>query len=210
MSGASIAKKVNLGLRKAASKVGFSAKLYRPDNYNNVLDDRNFIKNLVVAWSVDDSFAKNPVDELDHFKIYVSNEDVQVGDMILAADQGKTFVIVETEPMRVPAGILVNERVTVYQTEYTPTADVKTQLVEKYVALPCAVKWNRASTSTSGLPVSSMKTGQSQVEVWTWVTPNSITLNDVLEIGGVKFNVQSCQSTSKGTKVIAVSTVAGK
>ena len=58
MSGASIAAKVNSGLAKAASKVGFPAKVYRVDNYFNPLEDRNYFSSIVVGWSVDDSFKK--------------------------------------------------------------------------------------------------------------------------------------------------------
>ena len=211
MSGASIAAKVNLGLKKAASKVGFPAKLYRPDNYNYPLNDRNYVTKLDIAWSVDESFAKNPVDELDHYKIYAPASGFVVGDFLVSDSYGKTFVITELEPLRVPAAILVNDRMSVHRTEYTPAEDVKTQLVEYYGELPCAVKWKAAASNSGGLsPVSSMKGGQSQVEVWTWVSPDTIKLNDVLEIGDNKFQVTSCQCTSKGTKILAISTVAGK
>lgn len=210
MSGSSIAKKVDLGLKKVAKKVGFRTALYRPDNYNNPLGDRNFVSQLDVAWSVDEQFKKNPVDELDHYRIYTPASGVQLGDLILSVDQGKTFVIVEIEPMRVPAGIMVNDRVTVLRTENTPDQDVKTQLVPYFTQLPCAVKWSSTSNNQGLSPVSTMRGGQSQVEVWTWVTPGTIRLGDVLEINDLRFVVSSCQSTSKGTKINGISTVAGK
>lgn len=211
MSGAFIAKKVNFGLSKAASKAGFPVKLFRPDNYDNPLDERNYRVSLVVAWSVDSSFSKNPVDELDHYKIFASNDNFQLGDLILAEDQGKTFVITELEPMRVPAGILVNDRMSVLRTILQPTENVKTKLVHYYTDLPCAVKFKGAAGSTNGLtPVSSMKGGQSQIEVWTWVPADSIKMTDVIEVNGNKYSITSCQSTSKGTKISAISQVVGK
>lgn len=210
MSGANIAAKVNLGLRKAAAKVGYPVKLYRPDHYFNPLDDRNFVETLMTAWSVDDGFQKNPVAELDYYKLFVPADSVQPGDFIMSEDQGKTFVVTEVQPMRAPAGILVNDRVTVLRTENTPDQDVKTQLVPYFTQLPCAVKWSSTSNNQGLSPVSTMRGGQSQVEVWTWVTPGTIRLGDVLEINDLRFVVSSCQSTSKGTKINGISTVAGK
>lgn len=211
MSGKSIAKKVDKGLKKAASKVGFDVKLYRQDNYNNALSDRNFRKNMVCAWSVDEAFAKNPVDELDHFLLYAPNGEFQVGDLVVSTEHNKTFVVVELEPIRVPAAVLVNDRATLYRVQNTPDQDVKTQLVAYYTQLPCAVKFKSAAKNTQGMqPISSMTPGQSTVEIWTWVTPGTVKFNDVLEINGVRFFVSSCESTSKGTKISAISTQAGK
>lgn len=211
MSGANIAAKVNLGLRKAANKVGFPAKVYRPDNYYDALEQRNYHSSLNVGWSVDDGFKKNPVDELEYYKIYAPSDAFELGDLVQAEQQNKTFVIVELEPMRVPAAVLVNDLMTVHRTVFTPSDDVKTKLVAQNLDVPCAVKWKQASASNGGLSnVSTMKSGMSQVEVWTWMPAGAVKIDDVLEIEGKKFKVDSCQSTAKGTKISAISTVVGK
>ena len=211
MSGASIAAKVNRGLAKAASKVGFPAKVYRVDNYFNPLEDRNYFSSIVVGWSVDDSFKKTPADELAYYKLYASSDNFKVGDFVHSESQCKTFVVVELEQLRTPAAVLVNDKITVHRTIFTPSEDVKTKLVEQFIDVPCAISWKQASASNGGLSnVSTMKSGLSQVEVWTWMPTGSVKIDDVLEIDGKKFKVDSCQSTNKGTKISAISTVVGK
>lgn len=207
MSGASVANKVNKAMIKVGSKLGFPCTVYRPDGYMNPLQDKNIVfENLSVAFSVDEAFVRNPVDELDHYKIYIFNKG-QEGDILIFED-GRTLILTEMEPIRAPAGILANDRMSMFRSQSTPTLDVKISLVLINENVPCAVKIK--PTSTVSVQFTTMKSGQSNLEIWTWMPVNDILISDVIEIDGSRFIVTSVNSAVKGTKITANSTILGK
>jgi len=208
MSGNSINRKINKAAGKVSKKLGFTCVLYRPDNYVDPLADRNMLESLQVAWSVDEAFVKNPVDELDHYKLYVSNEVGQRGDWLLCEEHEKTFAITDTDPIRISSGILCDDRMNILRVQATPELDVKMSLVEVCSSVPCAIKVTGASAvsiqNTNG------KSGQSNISVWSMIPIDDVRIGDVLETRNNRWTVTSLNNSSKGTKIQASSNVAGK
>lgn len=206
MSGKSVAAKINKAMAKVGGKIGFPCSVYRPDNYSQPVDDRNrVIDSVQVAWSVDESFTKNPVDELAHYIVYVS--DLEVGDIVVCEEQEMTFVLTDIEPIRAPAGILANDRIHVYRSQFVG-GDKLNELSIIAHDVPCAVKIGKAAPVT--LPNTSMKSGMTVIDVWTWMPVDELQINDVFEWRGNRFLVTTVNSSDKGTKVSAQSMKAGK
>ncbi len=208
MSGNSINKKINKAAGKVSGKLGFTCDLYRPDNYVDPLADRNYLETLQVAWSVDESFSKNPVDELDHYKVYISNEKAFVGDWLVCEEHGKTFAITETDPIRISAGIMCNDRMNILRSQATPLLDVKISLVEVCSQVPCAIKVGNASAVS--IQYTDGRSGQSNITVWSMIPIDDVQIGDVLETRNNRWTVTSLNNSSKGTKITASSNTPGK
>lgn len=206
MSGKSVAAKINKAMTKVGNKIGFISDVYRPDNYAQPVDDRNrILDNVSIAWSVDEGFVKNPVDELSHYIVYAA--DLQVGDIIVCEEQGTTLVLTELDPIRAPAGILANDRVDVYRSVFVG-GNVKHEFNLVAFEVPCAVKVGKAAPVTA--PNTTMKSGMTHIDVWTWMPVDEIQINDVIDWRDNRFLVNSVNASDKGTKIIATSMKAGK
>lgn len=207
MSGASIARKIDKAMSKVGKKIGFPCLIYRPDGYANPLQADNIVEDSVnVAYSVDEAFAKNPVDELDHYKVYVTTANAQVGDILLF-DTGTTIVITEMEPIRTPSGILANDRIAVYRPTATPLLANKITLTKLSENVPCAVKIKTAATF--GQPNVNTSTGTTNLEIWTWMPVDQVQLSDTIELGTSRFTVNSVNASSKGTKILCTNNKKG-
>lgn len=205
MSGTSIAKKVNKAMGKVGSKLGFPCNIYRPENYTNPLQDKNLVATGLVAFSVDETFVRNPVDELAHYKVYVGTDRAQVGDILVFDD--KTIVVTEMEPIRTPTGILTNDLVNIYRPVPTPTLPNKITLSQLFEGVPCAIKIKSASSFNT--PNVATSVGTTNIEMWTWMPANQVFMSDVIEWNGSRFTINSVNATVKGTKVTATSNKKG-
>jgi hypothetical protein len=206
MSGASIAAKINKAMTKVGAKVGFLCVQYRPDLYDDPIAERNAIASLSVAWSVDESFSKNPVDELSHYLIYVSNDLIKLGDILIS--EFATLIITGIEPIRTPTGILANDRIDIYRPTSTPELDIKNTLIKNSSNVPCAVKIGKAASFS--VPNTSLKSGMTNLEVWTWMPIHEVAINDVLIFKENRYLITSVNGSDKGIKIHANSMVAGK
>lgn len=207
MSGTSVAAKINKAMGKVGTKIGFLCAVYRPDNYAEPVDDRNRIIDAIsVAWSVDDNFAKNLTDELDHYKVFVSSDLIYLGDIIVS--DSVTLIITDIDPIRVPAGIRADDRLNIYRSQFVAGNDKKTQLNLIAYQVPAAIKIGKSSAVS--LPNTSMKSGLTNIDVWTWMPADDLQISDVIEWRDNRFLVTSVNATNRGTKISATSTRAGK
>lgn len=207
MSGASVAAKINKAMGKVSKKIGFTCRQYRPDVYADPIDNRNEIATMQVAWSVDESFVKNPVDELAHYLVYVSGDVVQLGDIFVCDEPSTTLIITDLDPMRVPAGIRADDRMNVYRSSFVG-GDKKTELVMEAHQVPCAIKIGKASAV--GTPNTTMRSGMTSLDIWTWMPVQDVQIGDVVETLNTRFLVTSVNSSVKGTKITANSMKAGQ
>lgn len=204
MSGKSVAAKIDKAMGKVSKKLGFACQQYRPDNYTDPLDARNLVnESLQVAWSVDEAYVKNPVDELSHYIVYISGATVQPGDIIQSIDQVRTIVITDVEQIRIPSGILADDRMNVYRSMPTPTADIKISLVQIAENVPCAMKIGNGQTTSIASVATS--TGTTTLDCWTWMPAEDVQMGDVIEWRGQRFALTTVNSTGKGTKIKATS-----
>lgn len=210
MSGASIDKKIAKGFAKVGKKLGYGCDVYRVDNYLEPLADRNKLFKSVISWTEDRAYEKNPEGVLVPFIVYCDYTVLQPGDFLVSSI-GKTLVVTEVNPIRGAVGFQVPDRLTVLRTVYTPTQDKKTALEEVITDLPVAVEYKQASGVDGALSTvtSSMRSGQSTIEVWTWVTPGLVKISDVLDLNGTRYQVTSVNTTAKSTKINALATKAG-
>lgn len=211
MSGATIDRKIAKGFAKVGKKLGYTCQVYRPDNYINPLADRNLLRSVPISWTEDKAFEKNPEAVLVPFIVYCDYTVLQAGDFLVNGALQKTLVVTEVNPIRGAVGYQVQDRIDVLRTVYTPTADKKTSFEEVITDLPAAVEYKSAAAVDGALTTvtSSMKSGQSTIEAWTWVTPGLVKLSDVLVLNDVRYQVTSVNTTSKGTKIQALASKAG-
>lgn len=211
MSGATIDRKIAKGFAKVGKKLGYTCKLYRPDSFVNPLADRNLLRSVPISWTEDKSFEKNPEGVLVPYIVYCDYTALQAGDFIVNEALQKTLVVTEVNPIRGAVGFQVLDKIDVLRTVYTPTADKKTSFEEVIVELPAAVEYKSAAAVEGALQTttSSMKSGQSTIEVWTWVTPGLVKISDVLVLNSLRFQVTAVNTTAKGTKIQALATKAG-
>lgn len=207
MSGLSVAKKVNKAMTKVGKKLGFQCTVYRPDSYSNPFQDKNILSENMIAFSVDQAFVRNPVDDLTHMIVYAASSVVRVGDIIVCNEPQTTIVVDSLDPIRAPSGILANERMNLFRSVLTPLADKKTSLQQLGELIPCAVRFGSTGVN---LVNAGMASGKSTVEVWTWMPVPFIEYNDVIDIRGNRYSISAFSSTEKGTQITATSIAAGK
>lgn len=211
MSRASIDKKVTKGLKKAGKILGWSFSVYRPDNYVTPLSLENKKFDVQMSWSEDDSFGKNPATILSYNKIYADHTRLKAGDILDSVALARTFVVTEINPLRGAVAVAANDRMTVKRVVYTPTEDVKTQSIDVFTSVPCAVEFKANFGDQGSLAgVGASTTGhRAQVEIWTWMPAGSLQSNDKIELSSGTYTFQSLRQDASGTYITARSTTLG-
>ena len=210
MSGPSLQKVLNNAFKVVGKVVGFQCTHFRPDNYVNPTQDRNLIGFITASITPDDSFGQFGLDELAKYKVYASSAALQLGDILYSQETANTYTIIAKEELRPCTAVLTNDVLDVLRPALT-TGDRKTTLELVCENLPCALKITGSSQSAGALQGmnSTMSTSNSEIEVWTWLQPGTVKLNDVLFYNGNKFLVVFAQSTQTGTILRARATKSG-
>jgi len=211
MTAETINRKIARGFAKVGQKLGYLFDIYRPDSYSTPLGDRNLVMTVPLSWSEDDAFKKNPEGTLVPFILFCDYTLLQPGDFVSNSVIGRTFAVTEINPIRGAVAFQTPERVNILRTVFNATDDKKTGFEEVMRSLPAAIEFKSAGSADGILKTvnSNMKTGLSNLEMWTWVPAGSIKLNDVIEHSGKRWLIVSADSTSSGTRVSAMSMRAG-
>ena len=207
MSGSNLQRIIDNALKTIGKNTGFKYKQYRPDIYTNPLQLRNYLAEHMVGVSSDEAFKKNP-DELEEFLLYLDPVQVQVGDILQSEDLGKTYVVTDKMELRAARGVLAQDRFNVLRPVLL-SGDKMTGFDQIGTAIPGAVKVIGASTAKTIAKGSTLGASSHELEIWTWVTPGFIHLNDVIEMNSNRYLVQFAQSTVKGTNLKLKSTKVG-
>lgn len=212
MSGKSIQRTLNNAFAVVGRVLGWPFKVYRPLDWVNPTDDRNYVANVMLAATPDEAFSKDPLDELDKYLLYVNTTKLEPGDIIVSDELAKTYVIFDKTELRAVIGVLAADKFNLLRPTVTTGADVMRGFTQVGANIPCALKISGATSSDGALKITSstMSAASSQVEIWSWVPANFARLNDVIEIGDVRYLVTFAQTTAKGTKLKATSTKVGK
>lgn len=212
MSGESLQRTLDNAFSVVGNAAGFKFKHYRPDSYIQPFQDRNLVGEVKIAASPDDGFAKNPHTDLELFKLYASTKSIELGDIFHSEYLSRTYVVLDKTELRVCMGVRCQDEIDVLRPIIT-SGDKKTGFEIIGTGIP-AVATVKGVTSSSGalgaVPRATLDASASNLDVWTWVTPGLIKLNDVLEINDQRYLVTQVDSTSKGTKISARSTKVGK
>lgn len=206
MSGKSIQNTLNRAFNAVGRILGWQFNVYRPVNWLMPVQDANFAGSYTVSASPDESFAAE-IDELSKFKLYVNSERIEEGDILHSAELDRTYIVFSKLELRPSIGVLCSDRMKVLRPTLVE-GDKPRGFEELGFEIPIAIKIT-GTTSTDGalkITSSTLNTGSSNIEVWTWLPPDFIHINDVIEINSVRFLVTFAQNTSRGTKIKAVAT----
>lgn len=210
MSGASISKILDNAYKTVGTILGFNFNVYRTENYLYPTQSRNFIGALKVSFSVDESFKKNPTDQLDTYQVYTKSTSLELGDILVSDELKKTYVIIDKAELKPAVAVLAPEKFDLLRPVLS-TGDRKTTFETIMSQVPAAIKTNGTAGSPGALQGTNSTLGasSSQLELWTWVSPSSIVLNDVLQINGNRYLVTFVQTDSSGTNLKLKSTKVG-
>jgi hypothetical protein len=211
MSGESLQRTLDTAFAVVGNAAGFKFKQYRPDSYIQPFQDRNLIGNIKIAASPDDAFTKNPHDDLEKFKLYASSKAIEVGDILYSEYLNRTYIVFDKTELRCCIGIRCQDSIDVLR-PILLAGDKKTgfEIVASGIPGVASVKSTKYTMGAMlAVPKGIHDAGATEMEVWTWVTPNLVHLNDVLQIGDVKYLVIQVDSTTKGTKLLARATKVG-
>jgi hypothetical protein len=210
MSGAKIDKLVAKAFSKAGKILGYTFTVYRPvgSNYIDPLQQVNSIRTTTMSWTEDKSYEKNPEDVLTFFKLYTDYRGIKAGDIYNNPDaepvpHGRTFVVTEVNPIRGAVAVQTPDMMDVLRPTSTPTLDVKitNQLVVQN--MPCVINFGGAQENKGSMGAVSglthVTSGQTHAEVWTWMEPGTVFINDIVVIEGKKYIVNSLSGKHKGT-----------
>ena len=203
MSGKSISRVLNNAFRTVSNVLGYSFEHYRPDSYVTPLQDRNFIGKINVTATPDDAMTKNPLDELERYLLYADSSKFELGDILFNAELDKTYVVTDKSELRAATGVLAQNRFDILRPMTTTGSEIRRTFEELGREIPCALKIVGATSSSGALKFTSstMSASSHDLELWTYVTPELIQLNDVLQVGLSRYLVTFVQSTAKGTEV---------
>jgi len=203
MSGKSIARVLNNAFQTVGNVLGYQFEHYRPDSYVVPLQDRNYIGKLTVTATPDDAMSKNPLDQLEKYLLYANSTLLELGDILYSQELDKTYVVLDKTELRAATGVLAQNRFDLLRPMTSTGAEIRRTFEELGRDIPCALKIVGATSSTGALKFTSstMSASSHDLELWTFITPGLIQLNDVLQIGDSRYLVTFVQSTAKGTEV---------
>lgn len=210
MSGTALQKTIDNAFKVVGNAAGFKFKHYRPDSYTQPLQDRNLLGEIKMAASPDESFGKNPHVDLELFNLYLSTKSIELGDILTSEYLSRTYVVFDKTELRAAIGIRCQDLITVLR-PILLTGDKKTgfEIIATDVPAVATVSSVKSSAGALAGQRSTMEASSSNLDIWTWITPGLIKLNDTIQIGDAKYAVLQVDSTSKGTKIKARSTKVG-
>jgi hypothetical protein len=210
MSGTSLQKILNNAFKIAGKVTGFEFEHFRPDSYILPLGKRNAIGTVILGAAVDQNFQKHE-GELDQFNLYTDPSALELGDVLHSDSLGRTYIVFDKAELHAAVGILCLDRANVLRPTLG-TGDVKKTFAEICTQIPCAIKYIGAAPVPGALQgtSSTLQATAHELDLWTWIKPGTIELNDVIDIDGVRYLCTFIQSTAKGTKIKMRSTKVGK
>lgn len=216
MSGTKIDKLVAKASKKAGKILGYDFTQYRivGQNYLDPLSAGNALSTSKMSWTEDKSYEKNPEDVLAFFKLYMDYRTLLAGDILDNPDlmeRGRTFIVTEVNPIRGAVAVQCPDRMDVLRPTSTPTEDVKIQNVALVNNMPCVINFGGAQENKGSLQTTTthVASGMTHAEVWTWLEPETLRLNDIIVILGKQYVINSLSGKHKGTFIKVRSIKAG-
>lgn len=207
MSGKSIDKILNGAYGKVGNILGFPFKLYRSVDYLDPIQDKNFVKTVKLAFSIDDSFKQQEEFAFKVYSLWINSSQLQPGDIFVSEELGKTFTLVTNDPITVSYGIDSRSKITISRPTYNTTGGFGPKQTVIAENIPCKIleKASLASTGNMTKPTP-YKSGIQQWDIWFYLDAE-VKVNDVLlDSDGNTSTIESLQITPLGWKAKAVST----
>lgn len=201
MSGKNIQKTIDKGLKVAGKVLGFSYSQYRPLTWVEPIQDENFLGTMTLSFSPDDSFNKDPHDDLEKYRVYGDSSVLSPGDILVGPN---TYMVINKAELRPAIAVLCGDSFDLLRPVLAPSGPKKTAFEQIAASVPCTVGILRNHAHFDGALQGmngSLQASLSNKEVWTFVEPGLVQMNDVLQIYGVRYLVMNVFSTNRGTQI---------
>jgi len=159
MSAKGIQKRIDNAHRKVGKALGYVFNLYRPLTNVDVLDDANYIDDIKLTVTLNDSYMSTIGWQTPVWTAYTDAKQLQVGDFLYSEEQGRTFFVMSRQPHLPVLMMEVNDRVDVQVVGYGDDGTGYSPEATTYLArnLPCYISYG-ASGMGGGVPARSMGT----------------------------------------------------
>lgn len=207
MAGKSIDKKLNKAFAVVGKKLGYKFKLYRSVDYLNPIHDRNFVKTVTLAASVDPNFEKSEEYSFQLYNLYCDDVSVVPGDIFVSEELGKTYTLVQNEVITVPVGIDSSEWVTISRPSYSTTGGFSPKTEQIAEQIPAKILETKSHASSGNMTEKTpYKSGINLWDVWFYLDKD-VKINDILlDSSGNRSTIQSIQKSDLGWKATCLST----
>lgn len=207
MSGKSIDKKLNNAYKKVGSKLGYDFKLYRSLDYLDPIQDKNYVKTVRLAATIDENFKKNEEFSFKVYQLFCDGFSILPGDIFVNTELSRRFTLVQNEPITVPIGIDSTSHVTISRPVYNNTNGFGAKTVVIAEKIPCKILETSSQPNSGNMSEKTpYKSGIQQWDMWFYLG-TQVKVNDVMvDDQGNRSTIQSVQQTPLGWKVSGVST----
>lgn len=207
MAGKSIDKKLNKAFATVGKKLGYKFALYRSVDYLNPIDPKNFVKNVMLAASINENFDKYERYSFELFNLYCDDITVSPGDIFVSEELGKTYTMVQNEAITVPVGIASSSWVTISRPSYNTTGGFSPKVEQIAEQIPAKIIEGKSHSSAGNMTEKTpYKSGINAWDIWFYLDKD-VKINDVIvDSLGNRSTIQSIQKSDLGWKATCVST----
>ena len=206
MSGKSTNKKLQNAFQRVGNALGFEFKVYRSLDYLTPIQEKNYIGIRKVGAAPDTSFQQPVGPSYKQVNLYVNTETLKTGDIFVNQDLGKTYVLVNKDPIVAPQAIEATDTVTISRPGYSTAGEFKSGLQEIAKDIPAAIYEVGSAAVSSTISEVKGQGGQNRYSLWIWLPQNSIKINDVIvDSLGNKSYITSIEYSPVGFKLTSQS-----
>lgn len=205
MSAQSIQKKISNAHKKVGNKLGYTYGIYRPLNSNvDIISDRNLIKYVKAATTLNDSFTSNVKWEVPIWTLYSETGVLKPGDYLYSEEEGRTFFVLIMQPHQPVLAVEANDRINLTKVGYGDAGTGFAPVTEQYIArnLPCYLTYGSGSVA-SDLPGNGVgNIPYRTMTVYTAIPQPDMLLGETLaDFNGFKGDITSYDFNSVGVGV---------
>lgn len=206
MSGKSTNKKLQNAFQRVGNALGFEFKVYRSLDYLTPIQEKNYIGIRKVGAAPDTSFQQPVGPSYKQVNLYVNTETLHTGDIFVNQDLGKTYVLVNKDPIVAPQAIEATDKLTFSRTGYSTTSEFKSGLQDFAVDIPAAIYGVGAAPNPSVVSEVKNSSGNNIYSIWVWLPQNFLKINDtIVDSFGNKSLITSIEYSPVGYKLSAKS-----
>ena len=202
MSGKSANKKLQNAFQRVGNALGFDFKVYRSPDYLTPIQTKNYIGVRRVGAAPDTSFQQPVGPSYKQVNLYVNTETLATGDILVNQELGKTYVLVNKDPIVAPQAIEATDVVTISRPGYSTVGEFKSGLNEIAKDIPAAIFEVGSASQSSTVSEVKGQGGINRFAMWIWLPQNSIKINDVVvDSQGNKSYITSIEYSPVGFKL---------
>ena len=210
MSGTSVNGKMQKAFQRIGRKLGYVFKIYRSVDFLTPIQSKNYIGEQHVSFSLDTSFKAPVGSAYKQFNLFLDTGSANLGDIFVSEAQGKTFVLVNKDPIVTPQAIETPHRITISRPGYSTTGAFQSTLVEVAKDIPASIFEVGSAGQSSTVAEVKNGTAAHQYHIWVYLPQNNLKIDDVIEDQlGNRSRIVSIEYSSVGYKLTTKSAKAG-